>query len=249
MNFHSLLRVDGAKRLAEKYLVLERELTNMIDHVVNNRNFILDKKINRPKQSNPTLHIYVGSDYGFCSNFNSQVNDMLQKDQEEKKILIGKKTKDIKKNVILRCYREAYDENAKVVEDRIAKGIKNQEYKAIYIIYNHYSNASHIQLVKKKIYPIDVKMERSREYSQDFLIETDANDLLQNMIVLYVQYSIRMCMVNAYAAENVLRQNTTRESLKKIDEREEMDQKKENKEKRAKAFRKTIEGFSKLKER
>ena len=44
MNFHSLIRVDSARKKAEKYLLLEKEASNIIDMIVNNRNFILDKK-------------------------------------------------------------------------------------------------------------------------------------------------------------------------------------------------------------
>ena len=73
MNFHSLIRVDKAKRQADKYLMMEDQLYAMMEAIVNNRNLILDKKIFRVKSKMPPkINIYIGSDFGFCSNYNSQ---------------------------------------------------------------------------------------------------------------------------------------------------------------------------------
>lgn len=44
MNFHSLLRVDSARRNAEKYFEYEKEITDFADNILNNRNLILDKR-------------------------------------------------------------------------------------------------------------------------------------------------------------------------------------------------------------
>lgn len=75
MNFHSLIRVDKAKRQADKYLMMEDQLYAMMEAIVNNRNLILDKKIFKVNEDAPKINIYIGSDFGFCSNYNSQVND------------------------------------------------------------------------------------------------------------------------------------------------------------------------------
>ena len=93
MNFHSLIRVDKAKRQADKYLMMEDQLYAMMEAIVNNRNLILDKKIFRVNEDAPKINIYIGSDFGFCSNYNSQVNDQLHKDpagvQSENQVLIA----------------------------------------------------------------------------------------------------------------------------------------------------------------
>lgn len=92
MNFHSLIRVDKAKRQADKYLMMEDQLYAMMEAIVNNRNLILDKKIFKVNEDAPKINIYIGSDFGFCSNYNSQVNDQLHRDPAgDVKILIGKK--------------------------------------------------------------------------------------------------------------------------------------------------------------
>ena len=91
MNFHALVRVDNAKKLARKYQQMQEELMHMMSCIANNRNFRLDKQILDPPEDGMTLNIYLGSDYGFCGNYNSQINDQIRKDKVTKKILIGKK--------------------------------------------------------------------------------------------------------------------------------------------------------------
>ena len=74
MNFHSLLKVDKAKRNAEKYFQYEKELTNFVDIIINNRNLILDKKMLKLDKHLPALNIYIGNDMGFCGNLNYNIN-------------------------------------------------------------------------------------------------------------------------------------------------------------------------------
>ena len=59
MNFHSLLRVNSAKKKAEKLDGYEKELSKMIDTILNNKNFILDKKSLVPPKDKNDLTILV----------------------------------------------------------------------------------------------------------------------------------------------------------------------------------------------
>ena len=62
MNFHSLLRVDKAKRKAEKYFAVEKELTTMISQILYNRNLNIDLKILDEADTGVTLNFYLGND-------------------------------------------------------------------------------------------------------------------------------------------------------------------------------------------
>ena len=74
MNFHALLHVESARKKAKKYFYLEQEVSGLIEMIVNNRNFILDKHLLKVKPSKPALNIYIGSDLGFCGSINAQVD-------------------------------------------------------------------------------------------------------------------------------------------------------------------------------
>ena len=58
-------------------------------------------------------------------------------------------------------------------------------------------------------------------------------------------YEVELACISGYAAENVMRQNTTQESMEKIEEREEEQLMADRREKREKEFNKVIESYTK----
>lgn len=250
MNFHSLLRVDSARRNAEKYFEYEKEITDFADNILNNRNLILDKKILKLNKEDKPLNVYIGNDLGFCGNFNTNVNDLAKADADIDKIIIGKKIINEKNNVILSMTKDEYPSKIGEIEDILDDAILNAKYSEINIIYNHYYNISKIELRKKKILPIEnIKEEESQEkkhHLEDFAIEGDINSILRNIIVLYLSYEIKIATENSFASENIMRQTITKESLKKLDEIEEENLREERKETNNKNFKKVLENFTNL---
>ena len=250
MNFHSLLRVDSARRNAEKYFEYEKEITDFADNILNNRNLILDKKILKLNKEDKPLNVYIGNDLGFCGNFNTNVNDLAKADADIDKIIIGKKIINEKNNVILSMTKDEYPTTIGEIEDILYDAILNAKYSEINIIYNHYYNISKIELRKKKILPIEnIKEEESQEkkhHLEDFAIEGDINSILRNIIVLYLSYEIKIATENSFASENIMRQTITKESLKKLDEIEEENLREERKETNNKNFKKVLENFTNL---
>ena len=244
MNFHSLLRVDSAKKQAEKYFKYEEELNDFADNILNNRNLILDKKTLKTNKRGKPLNIYIANDLGFCGNFNSNVNEEIRKDKDSEKIIIGKKIMKEEKNILLSITKEEYKEKEKEIEKILYKSISENRNKEINIIYNHYYNISKIELVRQKILPIENKKTEKKLYKEDFVIEGDINKILMNIIALYLTYEIRIAEENSYASENIMRQMITKESLKKLDEIEEENIRKERKEKKKANIKETIENFT-----
>ena len=97
--------------------------------------------------------------------------------------------------------------------------------------------------------PLEKIEKQGKTYYEDFTVEGDINEILTNVIVLYLSYEIRVAIENSYASENVARQKLTTESLKKIDEIEEENTRKERKQRNQKAFKKVTENFIKLRSR
>lgn len=248
MNFHSLLRVDSSKKRAEKLFAYEEELTNFVDTIVNNKNLILDKKILKMNEHSKELNIYIANDLGFCGNFNSNVNSELKIDKNSDKIVIGKKIMKTKgENIILSMTKEEYQDNASKIEKILLDGLKNKKYSKINLIYNHYYNISKIELVKKQLMPLDSELlgKQDISHTEDFAVEGNINDILINIINLYLLYEIKIATENSYASENIQRQVLTKKSLKKIDEIEEEDKMKENKKKRMKSNKKLLDSIVK----
>lgn len=252
MNFHSLLRVDKSRAKAKKYIAVENVLTDMIDNIVNNRNIVLDFKTLRAKENNPVLNIYLGSDMGFCANLNTLVNrEMETEENNARQVIIGRKIRPVyKERILLHMTREEYDQNNFSVMKILEDGIRKLEYSRINIIYNHYYNSTQVELQKKQIFPMvntNSGEEKKNLYREDFACESDINKLLEDLMVLYMQYSMEIASVTSSAAENITRQNVTTESLHKIDEREEAALMQERRTNKDKQFAKVLDNFTKIK--
>ena len=250
MNFHSLLRVDTARKNAEKYFEYEKEISDFADNILNNRNLILDKKILKLNKEYKPLNVYIGNDLGFCGNFNTNVNDLAKADENIDKIIIGKKITNEKQNVILSMTKDEYPSKIGEIEDILYDAMLNAKYSEVNIIYNRYYNKSKIELRKKKILPLESmqeeEMQTKKRHLEDFVIEGDINSILRNIIVLYLSYEIKIATENSFASENIMRQTITKESLKKLDELEEVNLRKERKIIKNKNFKKVLENFTNL---
>jgi F0F1-type ATP synthase gamma subunit len=245
MNFHALLRIDAARRASERYIRMESEVSKIIDLVINNRNFVLDKHTLKTDESMPPLNIYIGSDYAFCGNMNALVNGAMREDGEGDRIIIGKKLRRPEGGVLLAMDRDELDGRYGDTEAIFERGVRELRYSEISVVYNHYYYSGRIGLRRKKIYPIVLGAEAENLYTEDFALEGDANDLLASLSAAYLSYELKIAATNSYAAENIMRHNATTESLKKIDEREAKERRAKNKAKKQKAFAKVLDGYTK----
>lgn len=247
MNFHALLRVDSARREADQYKMLENEVARMIDIVQNNRNFILDKWILEEKEGAPRLRIYIGSDLGFCGSINAVINNELEKETENVIITIGKKLRN-RDRVELSLNRDDLEEDYYKIYELISNGVRKRLYSGIDICYNHYHNTTNIEPRVKTIFPIELEKDEVESYSEDFSVEGGrVDELMEDLVITYLSYEIKIATVNAFAAENILRQNATNESLKKIEEIEVEQKFEERKEINKLGVQKVIDSYVKSK--
>lgn len=248
MNFHSLIRVDKAKKEAEKYFNVEDELSKLLYEIINNKNLRLDKKILLENPNGMVLNIYIGNDLGFCGNFNQLIQKAIIEDKEAKKIIIGKKTFHIQdENILLKIDKDNFVEECNKIDELISQLINEKKIKEINVVYNRYINISEIVFERKKLFPVEIQEQRKEELNLDidYVIETDVNELVTSLLSLCICYEIKIYESNSWASENIMRQQVTRESIKKIEEREEEQIKRDRKEKRQKDFKRQIDNYKK----
>ena len=249
MNFHALLRVPEARRRVDLAFEYERELKYIISSIVNNRIFKQEHVSLDLDKGEKELNIYLGSDLGFCANFNSNIISYLRADEDKNdKIIIGRKIRITVDNEILFIANEEFDEKFDDIFDLVLDGLLNYKYSKVNLIYTHYYNISRQEMVKRTILPFDyggdiLDEDDRREINKldDFVVEGDLNFIIWNLISIYVTMEIKIAKAWSYATENVQRQTFTDNSLKKIDEREEEKKKKQLKQKKAEAFKTIVE--------
>ena len=222
MNFYSLVRVDKAKRDAQKFFNVDEELDRVLYQLVNNNNLKLDKKILLANPNGITLNIYIANDMGFCADFNTTIRKAINEDKDAKKIIIGKKVflEKPDENILLQLRKKRYLKDYKQIDDIIYKNISEKKVKEINVIYNRYINVNDIVLDRKKVFPIDITNKKYQDIklTNDFVIETDVDSLFYNIVSLLICYQVQLLERSSWASENVMREKVTRESSKKIEE-------------------------------
>ena len=242
MNFHSLLRVDKAKKKADKFRELETEIEEFMSIILNNQNLNLDHKLLNAKPNGKTINIYMGNDLGFCGNFNSSIKREAINDKTSMKIMVGKKIFLDDENTVLNISKEELYKSFARLEDIIKPLLEKKEINEINVIFIRYININNIHLDKTKLFPIEAVKQKN---TSDFVIEADGNMLFTDLILLYIDCKLQIVESNSWASENIQRENLTNESLRKIDEIEEEKLKVSRKEKKAADFKKQLANYRK----
>ena len=170
---------------------------------------------------------------------------MIEEDTEGDQIIIGRKLRTGSREPLLRISREEYKNSIKEIY-RILEGvIRDNSHSSVTIHYYQFNNISSIEAVQKKIYPYDLQHHGAENYREDYFVEGDMNVILRNLITNFLEYELRIAEVSSFASENVLRQNSTTESLKKIEEMEEEEFLQMRKTKTKEGFKKVIDSYMK----
>jgi F0F1-type ATP synthase gamma subunit len=246
MNFHALLRVEKARKQALILNSMRFELEKMLKSIVLNRNLRLDKLLKLPDARLPALRIYLGSDYGFCGSVNSSVSGVLAKDTDAEKIVIGKKIRG-RGDVSLSLTWDEYYGDIGVIHDYFVRAVRERSWSAVELVYSRYGNVGSVGLDQRRIYPLnaDEFTETDDDGSKaDYIIESNITGLLEEMMIEYSFYEFRIAAASSYAAENTLRQSSTQESIKKLDEREAEETRVERKAKNEREFHKAIDNYT-----
>ncbi len=244
MNFHSLLRVDKARKRAEKYLTVGNEITKILTEILYNKNLVLDKQALVPDKNKPILDIYIANDYGYCGDFNSSVRRAIMRNVDNYKIIIGSKIVYKDNKTVLKMEKDLFNEEFSKLQHYIEKSLIDMSYSEINIYYNHYYTSTTFEFKKVNVFPIEFKGEY---YSGvDFTAETNLQNMLKSLVSFYICYQLKMCECISEAAENLNRNQITNMALDKIEEKEEERRNQYLRKRNEEACFKNVENYKKI---
>lgn len=244
MNFHSLLRVDKARKRAEKYLTVGNEITKILTEILYNKNLVLDKQALVPDKNKPILDIYIANDYGYCGDFNSSVRRAIMRNVDNYKIIIGSKIVYEDNKTVLKMEKDLFNEEFSKLQHYIEKSLIDMSYSEINIYYNHYYTSTTFEFKKVNVFPIEFKGEY---YSGvDFTAETNLQNMLKSLVSFYICYQLKMCECISEAAENLNRNQITNMALDKIEEKEEERRNQYLRKRNEEACFKNVENYKKI---
>lgn len=244
MNFHSLLRVDKARKKAEHYLTVGNEITTILSEILYNKNIVLDKNALVPDPNKPILDIYIANDFGYCGDFNSSIRREILKNPANDKIIIGKKIVYKDENTVLKIEKDNFDKQFIEIQHYIEKSLLNMDYREINIYYNHYYSSTTFAFKRVKVFPVEF----TGEYYEgtDFVAETDLQKMLKSLVSFYICYQLKMCKCISDAAEDLNRNQITRSALDRIEEQEEEKRNAMLRKKNEEACFKNVENYKKV---
>ena len=244
MNFHSLLRVDKARKKAEKYLSVGEEITKILTEILYNKNLVLDKQILMPDKTKPILDIYIANDYGYCGDFNSSVRRAIMKNVDNYKIIIGSKIVYKDDKTVLKLEKDLFNQEFTQIRHYIEKSLLDMSYREINIYYNHYYTSTTFEFKKVNVFPLEFKGEY---YSGvDYTAETNLQNMLKSLVAFYICYQLKMCECISEAAENLNRNQITSMALDKIEEKEEEKRNQYLRKRNEEACFKNVENYKKI---
>ena len=244
MNFHSLLRVDKARKKAEKYLSVGEEITKILTEILYNKNLVLDKQILMPDKTTPILDIYIANDYGYCGDFNSSVRRAIMKNIDNYKIIIGSKIVYKDNKTVLKLEKDLFNQEFTQIRHYIEKSLLDMSYREINIYYNHYYTSTTFEFKKVNVFPLEFKGEY---YSGvDYTAETNLQNMLKSLVAFYICYQLKMCECISEAAENLNRNQITSMALDKIEEKEEEKRNQYLRKRNEEACFKNVENYKKI---
>ncbi len=244
MNFHSLLRVDKARKKAEKYLSVGEEITKILTEILYNKNLVLDKQILMPDKTKPILDIYIANDYGYCGDFNSSIRRAIMKNVDNYKIIIGSKIVYKDNKTVLKLEKDLFNQEFTQIRHYIEKSLLDMSYREINIYYNHYYTSTTFEFKKVNVFPLEFKGEY---YSGvDYTAETNLQNMLKSLVAFYICYQLKMCECISEAAENLNRNQITSMALDKIEEKEEEKRNQYLRKRNEEACFKNVENYKKI---
>ncbi len=226
MNFHSLMKIAEAIDNIERVKDYEAEIMHVIANVFNNRNLILDNRINssffEKTSSERDINFYITSDYGLCGAFNSSVIKVFENTPRSyRNYMTGKK--GIKKLTRKEDVALVMDDLGNIeLFTEILDLFFDGEITGVNIIYNKFITQEKNEFVVQQVLPFNMEaldeIDEQIKQSPDYIIECSFTKLLKDLLTLYLKDKVVIAHLSALATENSIRQQITTESLKKIDE-------------------------------
>ncbi|MCC8368957.1 MAG: F0F1 ATP synthase subunit gamma [Rickettsia endosymbiont of Oxypoda opaca] len=184
---------------------------NIYDLSVEDQKFFLNEQQNKSH-----LLIVLTSERGLCGTFNSSIIKQVKTDiidlenngSQIKLIIIGKKGYETLKkeysNYIDSYFElsKTYDENLLFqIKQKIMEAVENSEISHCSVYFNKFKNAMMQVITKQPILPVEQYTKVQKEKAVSYIYEYEGENLIANMINLYINSQINYALLQNMASE------------------------------------------------
>lgn len=184
---------------------------NIYDLSVEDQKFFLNEQQNKSH-----LLIVLTSERGLCGTFNSSIIKQVKTDiidlenngSQIKLIIIGKKGYEALKkeysNYIDSYFElsKTYDENLLFqIKQKILEAVENSEISYCSVYFNKFKNAMMQVITKQQILPVEQYSKVQEEKAVNYIYEYEGENLIANMINLYINSQVNYALLQNMASE------------------------------------------------
>lgn len=196
-----------------------RRIRGVISHLANanpeyKHAFMLEREVKR------VGYVVVSSDRGLCGGLNANVFKKVVSDVKVKSeagievdlALIGKKALSFFRSVGGNVVASASDlGDAPTMESLIGavatmlKAFEEGRIDALYVVYNDFVNTMTQEPTLSQLLPLDAAADESMTHHWDYIYEPDAKDILDSLLVRFIESQVYQAVVENNACEQAAR--------------------------------------------
>ena len=200
--------------------------TNSINKIINKLacyELILKNKFIFKKNENILrCYIVVGTDLGFCGNYNNDLfkyTSLISKKNDEIIILGLKSFKFFKKNTQFKINKNFINFKKNINEkkiDEFSTFLLESKYDEINIIYTKFIDSTTYKIVNFKLFPLINEIDDNDKNLLIPIIEPNIFFLLNKIKIIYIKNNIIQIIINSQICEQINRIYTTEKTIKNI---------------------------------
>ncbi len=206
-----LRKVREKSSINNEYYNYLEEIKNMIvKSMDDNSNFFI-----KGNGKSKKLYVIFTSDSGLCGGYNvgiiGKALEEIKKDKEESLIMVlGQKGREYlnRFNYTTEAeYVELSDipnaNEAKTISEHIGNLFKCEKVGEVYLVYTKFVSSMKQDTVVEKFLPLD--LDDKNQNDDDFIFEPEKEEILEDMISMYLKSKILNCLMSAKTSEHSAR--------------------------------------------
>ena len=230
--------VSAAKlRRAQDAVVAARPYSDKMNEVLTSiaaREIETTHPLLEQREKRNALVLLLTADRGLCGGFNSNITKAALKfvqqqtdDYAEYTLrIVGKKGNDLLKRRKDLTIDKVYENitgsvtyaTAALLGQEIVEGYEDEEYDAVYIIYNQFHSPINQEVTINQLLPIVPDEAQSDHYVADYIYEPSADKVLHSILPKYIEVQIFGALLESVASEHGARMSSMDSATKNASE-------------------------------
>lgn len=226
MEMVAAVKMKKAQRMAVEGKPYQEILIKVINQIINPNLIEYSPFFNNKPGSERDLYLFISSNKGLCGAFNANLFRLALREinfDQSDFIVLGKKGSELITKLggsVIADFSHhlPFVNNVSSIFSLIESRFLSGENSSVYLFYNRFISSFRSEPVKEKILPLSDWKKDSLQLRFNYLFEPSPKEILNSLIKDYLQYQIRMAILDSEAAEHSARMMAMKNASDNADE-------------------------------